>query len=102
MLFVFQFGFESPDERAINQSQGIDFESSDWVLIEAPDETAALSWGCEIAEEFVQRLCGESWRAGNFAYWVELQSDCPWAVDRSPVKIGEFPDFTEWLAERGQ
>src|SRR5262245_38107836 len=99
MLYVFQFGFESPVERATNQSEGTDFESSDWVLIDAPDESAALSWGCEIAEEFIQRLCGESWRAGNFAHWVTLQSDCPGVEGRSALKIGQFPDFTKWLAD---
>jgi hypothetical protein len=91
--FVFQFGYESPAERAVNEQDGTDFESSQWVVIDAPDEAAALSWGCEIAEWFVQNACGESWRAGNFAYWVSPLAECPWAIGRLPVAIGQFPDL---------
>jgi hypothetical protein len=62
-------------------------------VIEAPDEAAALSWGCEVAERFVRQVCGESWRAGNFAHWVEPLSACSWAVGRPPVGIGQFPEL---------
>jgi hypothetical protein len=95
--FVFQFGYESPVERAVNEREGTDFESSQWVVIDAPDEAAALSWGCEVAERFVRQRCGESWRAGNFARWVVPQSECPAAVGRPPVAVGQFPDFVGWV-----
>jgi hypothetical protein len=95
--FVFQFGYESPAERAVNEQVGTDLESSQWVLIEAPDEVAALSWGREVAERFVQQSCGESWRAGNFAHWVEPLSACPWAVGRPAITVGQFPEFANWV-----
>jgi hypothetical protein len=93
-VFVFRFGYESPVEREVNDRDGTDFESSEWVVIEAADETAALAWGCEVAERFVQRACGVSWRSGNFAHWVQPLTACPWAVGRPPVAVGKFPDFT--------
>ncbi|HEY2155304.1 MAG TPA: hypothetical protein VGH33_06715 [Isosphaeraceae bacterium] len=43
--FLFVFGYESPEERRINQVQGTDFESSAAVWIDAPDEAAALQAG---------------------------------------------------------
>lgn len=95
--FVFQFGYETPVERMVNKQEGTDFESSQWVVIEAPDEAAALSWGCEVAERFVQQTCGESWRAGNFAHWVLPLSECPWAVDRQSVAVGRYPEFADWM-----
>ena len=94
--FVFQFGYESPVEQKVNEREGSDFESSQWVAIDAPDEAAALAWGCEVAERFVGQECGNSWRAGNFAHWVVPLSECPWAMGRSIVRIGQFPEFAEW------
>ena len=41
--FVLQFGYESPAERAANERDGADFESSEWVVINAPDEGSALA-----------------------------------------------------------
>lgn len=96
MLFVFRFGYESPAERDSNEHCGTDFESSQWIVIDAPDENAALAWGCEVAERFAKQACGESWRAGNFARWVEPLSACPWAVHRETVRVGQFPDFSLW------
>src|SRR5262249_44024834 len=95
--FVFQFGYESPVERAVNDQEGSDFESSQWVLIEAPAEAAAVSGGCEVAEGSVQQTCEVSWRAGNFAHWVEPLSECPWAVGRPPIGVGQFPEFAGWV-----
>ena len=95
--FVSQFGYESPVERESNERDGTDFESSQWVVIEAADEAAALSWGCEVAERFVQQTFGESWRTWNFAHWVEPLSKCPWAVGRPSVGVGEFPEFVGWV-----
>lgn len=90
------FGYESPVEREVNERDGTDFESSQPVVIDAPDEAAALAWGCEVAERFVQQMCGESWRAGNFAYWVEPLSDGPAAVGIPQIEVGQYPDFAGW------
>lgn len=95
--FVFRFGFESPVERDSNERYGTDFESSQFVVIEAPDEAAALDWGCEVAERFVQQACGVSWRAGEFARWVEPLSECPWAAGQEVVGVGQFPDASHWV-----
>jgi hypothetical protein len=94
--FVFQFGYEAPWEKESNERYGTDFESSQWTIIDAPDEAAALSWGCEIAEQFVQQTCGGSWREGDFSHDVEHLTECPWAIGRPPVVVGQFPDFTDW------
>ena len=95
--FVFQFGYESPVEREVNDRDGTDFESSRWVVINAPDEAAALAWGCEVAERFVRQTCGVSWRAGNFAHWVKPLSAIPEAAGRPAVAVGEYPDFAGWV-----
>ncbi|HVS39913.1 MAG TPA: hypothetical protein VMS17_30425 [Gemmataceae bacterium] len=42
MTFVFRFGYETPQQQAANPTHGWDDESSQWVVIEAPDEAAAL------------------------------------------------------------
>lgn len=94
--FVFRFGYEAPWEKESNERYGTDFESSQWVVIDAKDEADALSWGCEIAEQYVRRVCGESWRAGEFAFWVESPTECPWAVGRPSVVVGQLPDFVDW------
>jgi hypothetical protein len=93
-VFVFGFGYEAPWERDSNERYGTDFESSQYVVTDAPDEQAALNWGCEVAERFVQKECGESWRAGNFAYSVEPLSACPWAAEAEVVTVGQLPAFS--------
>ena len=50
-----------------------------------------------MAERFVQQMCGESWRAGNFAYWVKPLSECSAAVDCPPIAVGQYPDFAGWV-----
>jgi hypothetical protein len=95
--FVFQFGYETPLQLARNEEHGWDDESSQWLVIDAPDESAALSWGCEIAERFVRKLSARSWRADRYAYWVEPLDACPWAVGRPAVPVGHMPDFTDWM-----
>jgi hypothetical protein len=92
-VFVFRFGYWSPDDREANEA-GIDFESNEWVVIDAPDEAAALAWGCVVAERFVWQTYGMSWQAKNFAHWVEPLACCPWAAARPAVAVGEFPDLT--------
>ena len=96
MAFVFRFGYETPQQKEANARSGWGDESSQWVVIDAPDEDAAIAWGREVAERFVRELGGESWQNGEFAYWVEPQSACSWAVGRPPVAIGQFPEFADW------
>ena len=96
MAFVFRFGYETPALAASNAHGGWDDEFSEYVVIDAPDEAAALEWGCEVAERFVQGLSGESWRAGNFAHWIEPLSECPWATGREAVAVGQVPEFSRW------
>lgn len=96
--FVFRFGYETPRQQAANVARGWDDESSQWVVIEASDEAAALAWGREVAERFVRELGGESWWAGGFAHWVEPLAACPWAVGREPVAVGHLPDFSRWAS----
>jgi hypothetical protein len=97
MTFVFRFGYEMPQQEAANAARGWDDESSQWIVIEAPDEGAALAWGREVAERFVRELGCGSWRAGSFAHWVEPPAVCPWAVGRPVVAVGQFPDFGGWV-----
>jgi hypothetical protein len=96
-VFVFRFGFESPQQRVGNNRYGWDDESSQWVLVDAPDDAAALAWGREVAEAFVRRLGSQSWRACGYAHWVEPLSACPWAVGRPPVAVGQLPEFEAWV-----
>lgn len=97
MTYVFQFGYETPQQQAANAAHGWDDESSQWLVIEATDEAAALAWGQEVAERFVRELGSGSWRAGKFAHWVEPLSVCPWATGRPPVVVGHFPEFGVWV-----
>jgi hypothetical protein len=95
-VFIFRFGYESPLERDSNNRYGTDFESSQYEVIESPDDEAALTCGCEVAEQFVRKACGEWWRAGSFAHRIEPLSACPWAVGRQVVTIGQLPEFSRW------
>jgi hypothetical protein len=75
---LFIFGYEDPSERRSNAEHGTDFESSAAVKIVAPDAAKALEWGREIAERFVATLYEDatvSWKAGNFAAWIEKDPD---------------------------
>ena len=97
-LFVFRFGYESPADEDSNTIGGWDDESSQWIIIDAPNEAAAMSWGDEIAEQFVCALgAKQSWRSGNFARWVEPLAACPWATGKEVVAIGQIPDFSKWI-----
>ena len=96
-MYVFQFGFESPSQRAANTARGWDDESSGWVIINASDEASAIAWGREIAERFVAHIdAGVSWKEGNYAHWVDPLERCPWATDRDAIAVGQIPDFTRW------
>lgn len=94
--FVFQFGYETPEQEAANALHGWDDEDSQWVIIDAADEESALRWGCEIAERFVDQMGGSSWRADKFAHWVDPLINCPWAIGRDAAAIGQLPEFANW------
>jgi hypothetical protein len=96
MVFVFRFGYETPRQTIANAKHGWDDEDSNYVVIDAPNETEAIEWGRELAERFVHSLSGDSWKTGNFAHWVELLSECPWAAGRAVMRIGQFPPADYW------
>jgi hypothetical protein len=96
MVFVFRFGYETAQQVAANALHGWDDEDSNYIVIDATDEAEALEWGREIAEEYVNSLGGGSWKAGNFAHWVESLSDCPWARKRPVIGVGQRPPAGYW------
>jgi hypothetical protein len=55
-IYLYRFGFESPNQFRNNAAHGWDDEDSQGVLIEAADEASALAWGREISERFIQLL----------------------------------------------
>lgn len=76
--FLFVFGYESPAERATNDRDGTDFESSHAVWVRADSEDEALQKGREYAERFVGQLFRHAgvddvadWTQGDFARWIE-------------------------------
>ncbi|MEK6703835.1 MAG: hypothetical protein AABZ53_16370 [Planctomycetota bacterium] len=106
--FLFTFGFESPSEHASNKRSGSDFESSWAFWIEAASDTAALRWGCQVAEEFARRLferagkAGYSWAKGQFAHGLTDKpadlADARACTDIPAVLDGQMPDFL-WALE---
>ena len=95
--FLYTFGFESPRQTRNNRRFEWDDEDSQEILIDAPDEAAALVWGREISERFIKLLFRDekiSWRALGYGNWTSPPdgfSDVP------QVGVGEYPDFTLWL-----
>jgi hypothetical protein len=76
--FLFIFGYESPEEWHVNQSQGTDFESSSAVWIVASDPEEALRAGHSFADRWVNDLFLKQgietypgWAASGFAHWIE-------------------------------
>jgi hypothetical protein len=105
--YVYIFGFEAPGEARCNDRTGWDMESSDSVVIEADDEAASLAWGNHIAEQFLELLyrdSGMSWRDRGYVGRIERnpnpQTRCWHHQPR--VRVGELPDFTEWLRFHGE
>jgi hypothetical protein len=97
-LYLYRFGFESPRQLRDNAAHGWDDEDSQGVLIEAPDEAAALAWGQEVSERFVQLLFKDervSWRKLGYANWIERDVET-WD-DQQRVSVGTLPDFGSWL-----
>jgi hypothetical protein len=102
-IFLFRFGFETPVQHRNNEARGWDDEDSQAVFIECADSGVALDWGREIAEAFVQRLwddhggSGPSWKAGEFAHWIETRADeiaRAQAFNVPCVRVGEHPVLT--------
>lgn len=98
--FLFMFGFETPRQHRMNKAHNLDDEDSHAVFIECSDPEAALTWGREIAESFVQRLWAvdrgdpSSWKQGQFAHWIESSADeiaRARAAGMPCVRIGEHP-----------
>lgn len=97
-LFLYRFGYESPCQFRNNGAHGSDDEDSQGLLIEAPDEAAALMWGQEVSERFVQLLFKDesaSWRKLGYTNWIEPQLE-RWD-DQQRVSVGTLPDFESWL-----
>ena len=98
--FLYILGFESPRQLRNNDSHGWDDEDSQRVLIDAPDEAAALAWGREISERFLKLLFEDdrvSWRERDYGGWIEPRDESGLIWQR--VAVGVFPDFGPWLRE---
>lgn len=96
MAFVFYFGYETPEIADQNDRHGWDLEASQAVVIATIDEQVALDWGCEVAERFLSEKYGVSWRAGEYARWVEPVASEPQAEILDRIAVGQFPDFSRW------
>ncbi|MBC7770146.1 MAG: hypothetical protein H7124_15285 [Phycisphaerales bacterium] len=105
--FLFMFGFESPGEHVRNERNGWDDESSWAVWIAAASSDAALTWGRQIAEDFVRQLfvragvAPRSWMTDDFAHWISAEeSELQRArlEDSIPtVADGQMPDLSSAL-----
>lgn len=100
--YLFRFGYESPEDRRVNEGHDSDFESSAAIWIEALDEQGALNWGQQIAETFVRHIFRDaaeatySWIETGYANWIESEpSEGLGAVPN--VVVGEMPDFETLL-----
>ncbi len=96
--FLYKFGFESPRQFRNNAAHGWDDEDSQGVLIDAPDEAAALAWGQEVSERFIKLLFkdeGVSWQQLRYANWIEPKVET-WP-EQQRVAVGTLPDFSSWL-----
>ena len=51
--FAFQFYYETPEQRTANKMADRRRYSCQWIVIDAPDEDAAVAWGYEVAEQFL-------------------------------------------------
>ncbi len=96
-IFFYHFGYERPDEQKSNERNGTDFESSGYFLIDADDEQAALKWGDELANWFVQEAfrgkISYQWINSEFASWIEHDEKPPSENNFPAIKIGDYPDL---------
>jgi hypothetical protein len=99
--YLYRFGYESPVEMSNNIANGSDFESSSGLVIDADSSEEALRWGREVSQAFVtwlfscNNLMAPSWKASQFAHWLEPQGSEVWQVaeDLTRVRVGEMPVF---------
>lgn len=105
--YTYVFGYETPAELASNRSAGTDFESSAVLRIIAESEQSALAWGEELSEWYVALLFQEprkSWKAENFARWIDLAPDESLrqaAALLDPVEAGDYPEFARLRSALG-
>ncbi len=97
MLYTFFFGYHDPDDwRLFQEYPDFDCESTGILVIEAPTEEAAYTWGLTVATWYAGRLHGQgttySWSENDYAAWaVEGEDEAP--QDTTRVKHGVLPDF---------
>jgi hypothetical protein len=102
--YLFRFGYCTPSQWAANEAHGWEDESSSAFLVEADSPEAALAWGAEVAEAFVQALFAAdgravgalSWKEARFAHWLEDSPEDafpPEHLRKLPVvRVGELPE----------
>jgi hypothetical protein len=86
-IYRFCFGFQTPAQLR----HWPDDEDSNFVDIDAPTEAAALEWGQEVAQQFVNRLFQPEpvdWRKFGYAFWLEAPKN-----PEQAVKPGQLPDI---------
>lgn len=99
-IYLFRFGYLTPEQWVANNTKGWDDESSGCFYIRAATSKEALVWGREVVnkiveEEFVKHglLNVPDWKSSDFAHWIEedsVLSECE--IGNFPViNIGEFP-----------
>lgn len=93
-VFMYSFGYETPEQEQNNRRFGYGDEDSAAVLIRAADASQALAWGNQVAEAFLTKMYEPdevSWKARGYSSWVEPcnedESDLPC------IGVGEFPTF---------
>jgi hypothetical protein len=108
---LYQFGYETPDQRLTNDELGWDHEDSFAFHVVAADSERALRWAREVTEALVHSLYasrdweGEipSWKEDGYAHWIEVSSDqFPHDVLNalSEIADGEMPTPADWLAKK--
>lgn len=103
--YLFRFGYCTPSQWAANEAHGGEDESSSAFFVEADSPEAALAWGAEVAEAFVQSLFSSSgwtagapsWKEARFAHWLEESPEDAFPPEQlrtlPVVKAGELPDL---------
>ncbi len=106
--YLFRFGYCTPAQWALNETQGWDDESSFAFYVVADTSECALSWGREISEAFLQYLFASanwqseipSWKSARFAHWIEEFPETVFSLEDlnnlPEVGYGQMPDFSEW------
>lgn len=100
--YLYVFGFESPEERESNRTEGTDYESSRVVFILAESRQAALTRGQRFARAFVNGLFAgdcESWARENFANWIDDSPDPTWDLSGVPEIISGQENALQSLAQ---